>query len=93
MLDHDLAQRARTDDDLELSGTDVALVLMEHFCLDIPILVHSTNPIQASRVVRQLERKGFSVTHIPYYDLTERAFTDWMEEARGLWVAIKGGSP
>jgi len=42
MLDHDLAQRARTEDDLALSGTDVALALIDHFCVDIPILVHRT---------------------------------------------------
>lgn len=91
MLDHDLAQRARTEDDLALSGTDVALALMDHFCVDIPILVHSTNQVQAPRVVRQLERKGFWVTHIPYYHMTERAFTDWVVEAKAIWSDLKGG--
>ena len=91
MLDHDLAQRARTDDDASLSGTDVALALMEHFSVDIPVLVHSTNQVQAPRVVRQLEQKGFWVTHIPYYHMTERAFTDWVEEARAIWEDLKGG--
>lgn len=57
-LDHDLAPRARTEDDLGLPGIDVAWALMDHFSVDIPILVHSTNQVQAPRVVRQLERKG-----------------------------------
>ena len=43
LLDHDLAQRAMTADDESLSGTDVALTLVEHFSIDIPILIHSTN--------------------------------------------------
>ena len=91
MLDHDLAQRARTDDDLGLSGTDVALALMEHFSRDIPILVHSTNQMQAPRVVRQLEQKCFWLTHIPYYHMTERAFTEWVSEAEAIWRDLRSG--
>lgn len=91
MLDHDLDQRARTDEDLGLSGTDVAMALMQHFSIDIPILVHSTNQIQAPRVARQLTHKGFWVSHIPYYHLTEQAFTEWVGEALAIWKDLKGG--
>ena len=90
MLDHVLAQRARTEDDLGLSGTDVALALMDYFSVDIPILVHSTNQVQAPRVVRQLEQKGFWVTHIPYYRMTEQRFLTWLEETRAIWADLKG---
>ncbi len=91
MLDHDLEQRARTEDDLRLSGTDVALAIMEHFSIDIPILVHSANQAQAPRVVRQLEQKGFWVKHIPYYHMTEQKLAAWVEEAQAIWSDLKGG--
>ena len=86
LLDHDLVQRAITEDDESLSGTDVALKLVEHFSIDIPILIHSTNQVQVLRVTSQLENKGFRVTRIPYYDMTESAFLTWLEEARELWI-------
>ncbi|CRI67807.1 hypothetical protein THIOKS1850007 [Thiocapsa sp. KS1] len=90
LLDHDLAERARTTEDTSLSGTDVALALMAHFSVDIPILIHSTNQVQAPRVARQLEEKGFWVTHIPYYHMTEQKFVAWVEAVRELWDDIKG---
>jgi hypothetical protein len=34
LLDHDLEQRAKTVDDESLSGTDVALALVQHFSTD-----------------------------------------------------------
>lgn len=92
LLDHDLGQRTRTTDDELLSGTDVALALVEHFSIDIPILIHSTNQVQVLRVIRQLEDKGFWVTRIPYYEMTEKAFRTWLDEARAIWeeTAIVG---
>jgi hypothetical protein len=91
LLDHDLAQRAMTEDDASLSGTDVALALIEHFSIDIPILIHSTNQTQVPRVARQLEEKGFWVTRIPFYDLREETFVAWLEEARDLWEELGDG--
>jgi hypothetical protein len=85
LLDHDLAQRAMTEDDESLSGTDVALALVEHFSPDIPILIHSTNRVQVPRVARQLEDKGFWVTRIPFYDMTEQLFIAWLDEAHAIW--------
>jgi hypothetical protein len=90
LLDHDLGERARTDDDATLSGTDVALALIEHFSIDIPILLHSTNRVQAPRVRRQLEQRGFWVSHIPFYDMTEERFVAWVEAVRELWLDLRG---
>ncbi|NEX17589.1 MAG: hypothetical protein C1943_13420 [Halochromatium sp.] len=90
LLDHDLDLRNRTADDRDLCGTDVALALMEHFSLDIPILVHSTNQVQAPRVVRQLEQKGFWVTHCPFYQMDEQLFAEWLGEARAIWADLQG---
>jgi hypothetical protein len=91
LLDHDLGQRAMTADDESLSGTDVALALVEHFSIDIPILIHSTNQVQVPRVIRQLEDKGFWVTRMPFYDLTNAAFLAWLEEAHDLWEEYPNG--
>ncbi len=91
LLDHDLGQRAMTADDESLSGTDVALALVEHFSIDIPILIHSTNQVQVPRIVRQLEDKGVWVTRLPYYHMTEEAFLAWLDEARDIWEELQGG--
>lgn len=91
LLDHDLVQRAMTEDDYSLSGTDVALVMVQNFSIDIPVLIHSTNQTQVRRIVHQLEEKGFWVTRIPFYDMTESAFLIWLEEARELWEYIQEG--
>jgi hypothetical protein len=85
LLDHDLQQRAKTEDDLTLSGTQVALALIAHVSSDVPILIHSTNQIAITPIVQQLEGQGFWVTRIPFYHLTEERFLAWLEEARELW--------
>ena len=76
-----------TVDDESLAGSDVALALVQHFSIDIPILVHSTNQVQVPRVIRLLEEKGFLVTRIPYYHMTEETFLAWLEEAHEIWKA------
>lgn len=91
LLDHDLAQRAMTEDDKSLSGSDVALTLIENFSIDIPILIHSTNQIQIPRVSRQLEEQGFWVTRIPFYHMTKGAFLCWLYEAHEIWDDLLDG--
>ncbi len=85
LLDHDLGERAMTRDDELLSGTDVAIAIIEHVSADIPVLIHSTNQTKVTRIVRQLEEHGFWVTRIPYYHMTETAFRDWLNEAHEIW--------
>ena len=88
LLDQDLELRAMTADDAFLSGTDVALALVQHFSMDVPILIHSVNHVQAPRVARQLEDRGFWVTRIPFYDLSEARFRGWIDEARDIWEEV-----
>ena len=90
LLDRDLAQRAVTEADESLSGSDVAMALMDNFSIEIPILIHSTNQVQVPRVARQLTAKGFWVTRLPFYDMNEGAFLAWLEEAHGIWRDLKG---
>lgn len=85
LLDHDLDLRTITADDETLSGSQVAIALMECFSPDVPILIHSMNQIQAPRLVRQLEAKGFWVTRLPFSEMTASRFLSWLEEARELW--------
>jgi hypothetical protein len=85
LLDHDLGQRAITHEVESLSGTDVALALVQYFSSEIPILIHSTNQAQVPRVVRQLEERGFWVTRIPFYEMGEERFRAWLDEAREIW--------
>ena len=85
LLDHDLQQQAMTEDDQSLSGTDVARLLIQHISIDVPILVHSSNQVQALNVVRQLEHSGYWVERIPMHTLTEARFRGWLDEALDLW--------
>ena len=64
--------------------------LIEHFSIDIPILLHSINRVQAPRVRRQLEQRGCWVSHIPFYDMTEERCVAWVEAVRELWLDLKG---
>lgn len=88
LLDHDLGQRALTEADQTLSGTQVARALIRYFSPDVPILVHSNNHTQVPALVRTLQAQGFWVTRIPYYSLTQEAFQAWLEEARALWADL-----
>jgi CheY-like chemotaxis protein len=85
LLDHDLQEQTITAADVRLSGSNVVLELINHFSRDIPILVHSTNQIQGPQMVNKLERAGFWVSHVPMYNLEEKNFAEWLQEARELW--------
>jgi hypothetical protein len=91
LLDYDLGQRAITLDDQSLSGFDVVRALIENFSIDIPIFIHSTNQVRVPLIARLLEEKGFWVTRIPFFDLTESAFLAWLREAREIWEETAGG--
>lgn len=85
LLDHDLQLQARTENDRELSGTQVVEVLIQSVSPDVPILVHSVNHRDAPRMVARLSAHGFWVTYAPMDGLTGKSFRDWIDEARSLW--------
>jgi hypothetical protein len=64
--------------------------LVENFSIETPILIHSVNPGAAPQLARELEERGFWVTRIPFYALTEGRFLAWLEEAREIWFDLKG---
>jgi hypothetical protein len=43
------------------------------------------NQVHVPRVARQLEDRGFWVTRIPFYNLSEALFRAWLDEARDIW--------
>lgn len=85
LLDHDLSDGVMTSADEGLSGSDVALSLLENFSRDVPVLIHSSNITQIPLVARKLEAKGFWVERKPFQSLTQQAFQEWLLEARGIW--------
>lgn len=85
MLDHDLQGNVATEMDEYLSGTNVVQKIIETVSTDVPILVHSRNRIDGPKMVRELEKKGFSVTPIPQDVLTQENLGEWLEEVRESW--------
>ncbi len=86
MLDHDLRNQIATESDFFLSGTDVTAKIIALVPPDTPILVHSMNPADAPRMVKSLEKAGFSVTRVPMEYLTDQHLTIWLEEVRECWT-------
>jgi CheY-like chemotaxis protein len=85
ILDHDLQGNIATDMDEFLAGSDVVKSIISQVSPDIPVLVHSMNPVDAPKMVRELEKKGFSVTRIPMNSMTEENLGEWLEEVRESW--------
>jgi CheY-like chemotaxis protein len=86
ILDHDLQGNVATDMDEFLSGSDVVKAITAQVSPDIPVLVHSMNPVDAPNMVRELEQKGFRVTRIPMNSMTAENLGEWLEEVRESWA-------
>lgn len=86
MLDHDLRNQIATEIDFFLSGSDVTSKIIDLIDPNTPILVHSMNPADAPRMVKRLEKAGFSVTRTPMEYLTEKHVALWLEEVRECWA-------
>lgn len=91
LLDHDLQQRAVTEADRALSGSQVVELIIAQVSPDVPVLVHSMNPAKAAAMARRLEVAGFWVTRIPMAELrqmdptSKNRLTDWIAEVRETW--------
>ena len=93
LLDHDLQQRARTERDLGLSGTHVVQAIIELVSMDVPVLIHSMNPVDAAHMVKRLKGAGFWVTRIPFSDLDRDQLMAWYDEVREEWEEELGAGP
>ena len=85
MLDFDLNMQSALASDLDLSGKSVVLALLRYMRRDIPILVHSMNPAGAPLMVNQLKDAGFDVIRIPWSDLEQPDFVQWLDEVLENW--------
>lgn len=88
MLDHDLQGHVATEADKQLSGTEVLNTLMQTVSLDVPVLVHSMNPVDAPRMAKRLEQAGFYVERIPFAVLTPERFAAWLTSVREIWEML-----
>lgn len=85
MLDHDLQGQVATDMDFFLSGMNVVKSIIANVPNDTPVLVHSMNPEDAPKMVRELEKSGFSVTRIPMTVMTKDGLEEWLQNVRECW--------
>ena len=80
MLDHDLDKKLRSSGSRFLTGRDVVDAMIRNKdTRDIPVLVHSMNPSGGAAMNERLTKAGFGVTKIRFRDLTEEAFTRWLD--------------
>lgn len=86
LLDHDLREQMKTIGELKLSGTDMVDRIIESFEREIAVLVHSQNPGGGRSMAERLDRAGFWVTRVPFSDITEDRFREWVEDVREDWL-------
>jgi hypothetical protein len=75
------------DSELQLSGRQVVEQLVQRIDRDVPILIHSVNPLGARTMERHLVEHGFDVTRIPFYHLNRQRLGRWLEMVREEWEA------
>jgi hypothetical protein len=86
MLDCDLAESVNGVDN-DYDGVEVAKSVVQYAPKHLPVRVHSQDPAVAARMVMVLESNGFSVTRMPFKDLTPESFKEWLmdvEEEIGI---------
>ena len=87
LLDHDLDQSVAAESELQLSGRQVVDRLVQRVSPNVPVLVHSVNPLGARRMEGRLVEHGFDVTRIPFYHLDRERLGRWLESVREEWEA------
>ena len=73
-LDHDLFDRS--DGSTEITGMDVVRFLVQKEP-SFPVVIHSSNHIDAEKMQKQLRRKGWHVTRVIPFDDTEWIAAEW----------------
>jgi hypothetical protein len=85
MLDFDLRGGIHSPDRPVGNTLRVARKIAEVVAKDTPILVHSMNSVDRADIVSILQKAGFTVTVIPWWDMTEEKFRNWLETCREVW--------
>jgi len=87
LLDFDLDQAVAAEPELQLSGSQVVERMLERMDRDVPILIHSVNPLGARSMEQRLLEHGFDVTRIPFFNLSRERLGRWLERVREEWEA------
>ena len=85
LLDHDLEQQVVNPDEVFFNGSNVVNTLVAKISNEVPVLVHSINPMGALNMRRKLEDAGFDVTISPMTNLTYERFNTWLLNALEFW--------
>ena len=89
LLDHDLDQSVAAASELSLSGRQVTERITRLIDPDVPVLIHSVNPLGARRMHQMLNDHGFDVTRIPFFPLNRQRLQRWLEMVREKWTAAR----
>ena len=87
LLDHDLDQNVAVASELTLSGRQVTERITRLIDPEVPVLIHSVNPLGARRMHQMLDDHGFHVTRIPFFQLNQQRLQRWLELVREEWEA------
>jgi len=87
LLDHDLDQAMADDSERSLTGRQVVERLVRTVDRDVPVLIHSVNPLGARMMERNLVEHGFDVTRVPFFNLDRDRLGRWLEIVRDEWEA------
>lgn len=85
LLDHDLDQAVADASELQLSGRQVVDRLVRTVDRNVPVLIHSVNPLGARMMEQTLVEHGFDVTRVPFFQLDENRLVRWPEGVREEW--------
>lgn len=85
LLDHDLTDAAITEQDHDMSSSDLLPLIATRVKRWVPILIHSHNPGKASMMHRYLEAAGMSVTPKRFASLDREIFQEWLQDVRDNW--------
>lgn len=80
MLDHDLTEQERSNDDHMYNGSDVTNAIIEYVDNDVPVFVHSANITGGPKMAAKLRLVGFPVVQMPYSLINLSHFKAWVRE-------------
>jgi len=86
LLDHDLDQAVAVASELQLSGRQVVDRLVRVVDRNVPVMIHSVNPLGARMMEQTLTAHGFDVTWVSFFQLDRERLGRWLELVREEWA-------
>ncbi|MCA1779073.1 MAG: hypothetical protein LC637_06765 [Xanthomonadaceae bacterium] len=87
LLDHDLDQAVALESELQLSGRQVVERMGRLIDPDVPVFIHSVNPLGARMMEQNLVEYGFDVTRVPFFQLDQARLGRWLAIVWEEWEA------